>query len=386
MLRMTDLDLSNKRVLIREDLNVPLKEGEITSDARIQASLVAIKFALKANARVMLMSHLGRPVEGTVNPELSLAPVAARLSELLGQEVLLITNYLEEMPEVKPGQVVLFENVRFNFGEKGNSPELAKKLASYCDIFVMDAFASAHRTEASTYGVAEYAPIACAGPLLCKEIDALTQVMENPKKPVLAIIGGSKVSTKLKLLESLSEKVDALIVGGGIANTFLAAEGYDIGSSLYEIDLIDAAEHIIETMRSRDAAVPIPEDVVVAEKMSNEVEAFEEAVGQIATDEKIFDIGTETIKTYVKLIKSAGTILWNGPVGAFEIDQFSTGTEMIANAIAQSKAFSVAGGGDTLAAIEKYQLEDKISYISTGGGAFLAYIEQGSLPAIDILT
>lgn len=385
MKRMSDIDLENKRVLLREDLNVPLKDGEITSDARIQAALPAIKQALKANAKVMVMSHLGRPAEGSTSSEFSLAPVAQRLSELLGQEVQLISDWLNKSFDVESGQVVLLENVRFNYGEKSNDDALAKKMAELCDVFVMDAFATAHRVEASTVGVAKFAKIACAGPLLCKEVDAISQVLENPKKPLLAIVGGSKVSTKLKLLESLASKVDCLIIGGGIANTFLAAEGYDVGDSLYESELLDVAETIKNEMASRGAELPLPEDVLVAEKMSDSAEAFEEIVGQLGEGEKIYDIGTTTAKKYAELIKKAGTILWNGPVGAFEIDQFAYGTQALAEAIAASSGFSVAGGGDTLAAIEKFGLTDSIDYISTGGGAFLAYLESGVLPAIEAL-
>lgn len=385
MRRMSEVDLKKKRVLLREDLNVPMKDRNITSEARIQAALPAIKIAIKANAKVMLMSHLGRPKEGIFNREFSLAPVAVRLSELLKKEVRLISDWLDKPFEVDEGEVVLLENVRFNHGEIKNDETLSKKMAELCDVFVMDAFATAHRVEASTVGVAKFAKIACAGPLLCREIDAISKIIENPKKPLLAVIGGSKVSTKLKLLESLAKKVDCLIVGGGIANTFLAAEGHDVGDSLYEPELLDAAESIKYEMQKRGAELPLPEDVLVSEKMSNDAEAFEEVVGQIGEGEKIYDIGTGTTKKYVELIKNAGTILWNGPVGAFEVDQFAYGTQATAEAIAASKAYSVAGGGDTLAAIEKYNLLDSIDYISTGGGAFLAYVESGSLPAVEAL-
>ncbi|PIQ42906.1 MAG: phosphoglycerate kinase [Gammaproteobacteria bacterium CG11_big_fil_rev_8_21_14_0_20_46_22] len=385
MLTLADVDIKHKRVLLREDLNVPMKDGQIVSDARIKAALPAIKTAIKANARVMVMSHLGRPAEGATPDEFSLAPVAVRLGELLGQEVRLIQDYLDKPFDLGEGEVVLFENVRFNYGERANDAELSQKLANLCDVFVMDAFATAHRVEASTVGVAKFASVACAGPLLTKEIEALKKVLHEPKRPLIAVVGGSKVSTKLKLLESLADKVDTLIVGGGIANTFLAAEGYDIGDSLYEEELLDAAETVKEKMMARNAKLPLPTDVVVAEKMRNDAEAFEESIGQIGEGEKIFDVGSDTAKTYAGLMKEAGTILWNGPVGAFEIDQFSFGTECLAKAIAGSKAYSVAGGGDTLVAIEKYDIADKIDYISTGGGAFLAFIEAGTLPAIEAL-
>lgn len=385
MLTLSDVDLKNKRVLFREDLNVPMKDGVITSDARIKAALPGLQTAIKAKAKVIIMSHLGRPPEGAEPGEFSLAPVAEHLSTLLGQPVRLVSQYLDRPVELEPGEVVLLENVRLNYGEKINDPELAQKLASLCDVFVMDAFATAHRVEASTVGVAQFAPTSCAGPLLVKEVDALNKILKEPKRPLVAVVGGSKVSTKLKLLESLADKVDTLIVGGGIANTFLAAEGYDIGDSLYEEELLDAAETIKRKMDARGAKIPLPTDVVVAEKMRNDVEAFEEAIGQIGEGEKIFDVGSDTAKTYASLMNDAGTILWNGPVGAFEIDQFAYGTECLTKAIANAKGYSVAGGGDTLVAIEKYGVTDKIDYISTGGGAFLAFIEAGTLPAIEAL-
>ena len=384
MLTMSDVDLKGKRVLIREDLNVPLKDGEITSDARIKAAIPSIKAALKSGAAVMLMSHLGRPVPGMISDNLSLQPVAERLSELLKKPVRFEQNWLDGV-EIEAGEVVLFENVRFNIGEKENNADLAKQIAGLCDVFVMDAFATAHRAEASTAGVSAFADVACAGPLLTKEIETLDQVLNNPKKPLLAIVGGAKVSTKLKILDSLSDKVDSLIVGGGIANTFIAANGYDVGDSLFEPDLIDEAERIMKRMEERKAAMPLPVDVVVAERMSADSEAYDEELDQVGGDEKIFDVGPETAKLYEKLIKKAGTILWNGPVGAFEIEQFSKGTEVVAKAIAESDALSIAGGGDTLVAIEKYKLAKKVSYISTGGGAFLAYVEGGELPAITAL-
>lgn len=382
--KMSDLDLKGKRVLIREDFNVPLKNGEITSDLRIRAALPTIKQALKAGAKVMLMSHLGRPTEGGSNEAFSLAPVAQCLSQLLNIEVPLITHWLDGV-NMGDHEVVLLENVRFNAGETGNTAELSKKMAALCDVYVMDAFATSHRMEASTHGIIKYAKEACAGPLLISELDALSKVMEKPARPVVAIIGGSKVSTKLALLDSLVKKVDALIIGGGIANTFLAAEGYTVGRSLHEPDLIDEAERLSLEAKSRDAEIPLPIDVVVAERLSENSEASVRLISQIDDNEKIFDIGPDTIKAFIAIIKKAKTILWNGPVGAFEIEEFAEGTRSLANAIAESKAFKVAGGGDTLAAIEKYQISDKIDYISTGGGAFLTVLEGKPLPVITAL-
>lgn len=384
VLKMSNLKLTNKRVLIREDLNVPLKNGEITSDIRIRAIIPTIKLALKAGAKVMLMSHLGRPEEGVFNAQYSLAPIAKRLSELLETDVPLIQHWTNGFSMAKHN-IVLLENVRFNNGESDNNSDLAKKMAALCDIFVMDAFATAHRSEASTCGIASYAPIACAGPLLVQELEALSAIMENPKRPIVAIVGGSKVSTKLALLDTLSQKVDTLIIGGGIANTFIAAEGYVVGKSLYEADLIDEAERLVVNAKSRGAEIPIPTDVIVAEKLSDDTESSIRLVSQVDDNEKILDIGPDTIKTLAAIIKKAKTILWNGPVGAFEVEQFSRGTEAIANAIADSKGYSVAGGGDTLAAIEKYAIGDKIDYISTGGGAFLSFLEGKKLPAIAAL-
>lgn len=378
--RMTDLDLSNKRVLIREDLNVPLKNGVITSDSRIQAAIPTIRAALKAGAKVMIMSHLGRPEEGVRDPQFSLAPIAAYLSEHL-REVPLIENWINGF-SMQNHDVVLLENVRFNHGEKENNAELARKMGKLCDIFVMDAFGTAHRAEASTCGIIEYAPISCAGPLLIKELETLTKIMKKPQHPVVAIVGGSKVSTKLKLLEALVKKVDYLIVGGGIANTFIAAEGYTIGKSLFEPDLIDEAERLTALAASHGAEIIVPTDVIVGEKLSNDSESAVRLISQIDDLEKIYDIGPDTVKRFASIIKKAKTILWNGPVGAFEIDQFSSGTRAIATAIAESKGFSVAGGGDTLAAIQAYKIEKKIDYISTGGGAFLSFIEGDTLPAI----
>ena len=385
IIKMSDLKLKGKRVLIREDLNVPLKNGEITSDIRIRAALPTIKLALKAGAQVIIASHLGRPTEGVFDEQFSLAPVAARLSKLLKKEVPLISNWNHGIKFDEEHSVVLLENIRFNEGEKSNKKELSQKLAKLCDVYVMDAFATAHRAEASTCGVIEYAPIACAGPLLLGELEALTQIMAKPKHPIVAIVGGSKVSTKLKLLESLVEKVDYLIVGGGIANTFIASEGYAVAKSLYEPDLLDEAERLCLTAKKRGAEIPIPTDVVVAEKLSDESESSIRLVSQVYDNERILDIGPDTIKHLTGIIKKAKTILWNGPVGAFEVEQFSEGTKAIANAIAESSGYSAAGGGDTLAAIETYDLAEKIDYISTGGGAFLAFLEGETLPAIAAL-
>lgn len=382
--KMSDLDLKGKRVLIREDFNVPLKNGEITSDLRIRAALPTIKQALKAGAKVMLMSHLGRPTDGGSNEAFSLAPVARALSEMLKMEVPLIQNWTDSI-NMGDHQVVLLENVRFQHGETANNVELSKKIASICDVFVMDAFATSHRMESSTYGAIKYAKEACAGPLLLSELDAINKIMEKPAHPVVAIIGGSKVSTKLALLESLVKKVDTLIIGGGIANTFLAAEGYTVGRSLHEPDLIDEAERLTQEAKKRDAEIPLPTDVVVAERLTENTEASVRLVSQIDDNEKIFDIGPDTIKAFTAIIKKAKTILWNGPVGAFEIEAFAEGTHALAKAVAESKAFKVAGGGDTLAAIEKYNISSKIDYISTGGGAFLTVLEGKQLPVIAAL-
>ncbi len=381
IIKMSDLKLKDKRVLIREDLNVPLKNGEITSDLRIRAALPTIKLALKAGAKVMVMSHLGRPDEGTFDPQYSLAPIAAKLSELLGIEVPFVQHWINGF-SMGNHQIVLLENVRFHHGETENNQELAKKMAALCDVYVMDAFATSHRSESSTTGVIRYAKIAAAGPLLLTELDALRNIMTKPKTPIVAIVGGSKVSTKLALLDSLSQKVDSLIIGGGIANTFIAAEGYTVGKSLYEPDLIDEAERLTMNAKQRGAEIPLPSDVVVADKLSEDAESSVRLISQVDDGEKILDIGPDTIKKLVGIIKKAKTILWNGPVGAFEVEQFSHGTEAIAEAIAESKGYSVAGGGDTLAAIEKYKIADKIDYISTGGGAFLSFLEGKKLPAI----
>jgi phosphoglycerate kinase len=384
LIKMSDLKLNGKRVLIREDLNVPIKNGVITSDIRIRAAIPTIKEALKGGAKVMIMSHLGRPEEGSHDEHYSLAPVAAHLSTLLKKEVPLISHWVNGF-SMKDHDVVLLENVRFNNGETDNSNDLSQKMAKLCDIFVMDAFATAHRSEASTCGIIQYAPIACAGPLLASEVEALAKIMHNPKKPVVAIVGGSKVSTKLSLLDSLSQKVDCLIVGGGIANTFIAAEGYTVGKSLYEPDLIDEAERLSVAAKKRGADIPIPSDVIVGERLSNDSESSVRLVSQIDDNEKIYDIGPDTTKQLIAIIKKAKTILWNGPVGAFEIEQYSEGTRAIAKAIADSAGFSVAGGGDTLAAIEAYGVANDIDYISTGGGAFLSFLEGKKLPAIQAL-
>jgi phosphoglycerate kinase len=381
---MTSLDLSGKRVLIREDLNVPIKDGAVTSDARIRAALPTIQAALNANGRVMLMSHLGRPEEGKYAEEFSLAPVAKRLTQLLGVPVTLKRDWLNGV-DVAPGEVVLLENVRFNKGEKKNADDLAKKMAALCDVYVMDAFGTAHRAEASTHGVAKYAPIACAGPLLVSELTALELALEKPARPLLAIVGGSKVSTKLTVLESLLGKVDQLIVGGGIANTFLAALGFKVGKSLHEPEMLDICKRLMEQSQRRGIVIPMPTDVVVATEFSAKAEADVKPVAGVADNEMILDIGPDSAEHMSTLIAAAGTVLWNGPVGVFEFDQFGEGTRTLANAIARSKAFSLAGGGDTLAAIEKYGIEDSISYISTGGGAFLEFVEGKKLPAVDIL-
>ncbi|AVV34222.1 phosphoglycerate kinase [Cobetia sp. cqz5-12] len=377
---MTALDLSGKRVLIREDLNVPIRDGQVTSDARIRASLPTIKAARDAGARVMLMSHLGRPTEGEPEDQFSLAPVAAHLGELLGSPVRLINDYLDTAPDVAEGEVVLLENVRFNKGEKKDEESLSRAYAALCDVYVMDAFGTAHRAQASTHGVARFAPDACAGPLLAAELEALEKALAAPRAPMVAIVGGSKVSTKLDVLKALSDKCHQLIVGGGIANTFIAAAGYNVGKSLYEADLLDTARALMDKVE-----IPLPTDVVVATEFSDKAEAVVRAVADVQDDEMILDIGPETASRFGALLKDAGTILWNGPVGVFEIEQFANGTEQLAMAIAESDAFSIAGGGDTLAAIDKYDVESRVSYISTGGGAFLEYVEGKVLPAVAAL-
>jgi phosphoglycerate kinase len=381
---MIDLDLSGKRVLIRQDLNVPVKNGQVTSDIRIQASIPTIQKALAAGAAVMVLSHLGRPVEGEYDSASSLKPVADRLSTLLGKPVRLEKDWLNGI-DIMPGEVVLCENVRFNVGEEKNSDELGKKMAALCDVFVMDAFGTAHRAQASTHSVAKYAPVACAGPLLASELDALGKALKTPVKPLVAIVGGSKVSTKLTVLKSLSEKVDQLIVGGGIANTFIAAAGFPVGKSLYEADLIEEAQRLIAAAKKAGSDIPIPVDVVCAKEFSDTAIATIKKVQDVAEDDLILDIGPITAKQYAEIIKSAGTIVWNGPVGVFEIEQFSHGTQSMAKAIAESSAFSIAGGGDTLAAIDKYGINDQVSYTSTGGGAFLEFLEGKELPAVAVL-
>jgi phosphoglycerate kinase len=383
--RMTDLDLANKRVLIRADLNVPQDaSGKITDDTRIRASIAGIRMALNAGAAVMVTSHLGRPTEGQWSEAESLAPIARRLAELLGQSVDLKRDYLEGV-DVKPGQVVLLENCRYNKGEKKNSDDLAKKYAALCDVYVNDAFGTAHRAEASTHGVARFAKEVCAGPLLAGELDALGKALATPKRPLVAIVAGSKVSTKLTILKALAGKVDQLVVGGGIANTFLAAMGKPIGKSLAEADLLAEAKEIIALMRARGADVPIPVDVVCGKEFSATAAATTKSVDDVAADDMIFDIGPRTTRMLADKMKSAGTIVWNGPVGVFEFDQFGKGTETLARAIADSSAFSIAGGGDTVAAIAKYGITDKVSYISTGGGAFLEFLEGKKLPAVEVL-
>jgi phosphoglycerate kinase len=389
VLRFTDLCAQGKakgqRVFIRADLNVPQDDaGNITEDTRIRASVPCIQMALDAGAAVMVTSHLGRPTEGQFKPEDSLAPVARRLAELLGREVPLVANWVDGV-KVEPGQLVLLENCRVNKGEKKNDPELARKMAALCDIFVHDAFGTAHRAEASTYGIAQFAKIACAGPLLAAEIDAITKALAHPKRPLVAIVAGSKVSTKLTILKALARNVDQLIVGGGIANTFMLAAGLKIGKSLAEADLVAEARAVIEAMKARGADVPIPTDVVTAKTFAADAPASVKAAAQVADDDLILDIGPQTARRLAEQLKSAGTIVWNGPVGVFEFDAFAKGTETIARAIAQSKAFSIAGGGDTLAAIAKYGIEQDIGYISTGGGAFLEVLEGKTLPAFEIL-
>ena len=385
VLKMTDLDLSGKRVLIRQDLNVPIKDGKVASDKRIRASLPSIEFAVNAGAQVMLMSHLGRPTEGEYADEFSMRPAAEHLSGLLGKEVRLVANYLEQAPELNDGEVVLLENVRFNKGEKKNDENLAKQYASLCDIYVMDAFGTAHRAQASTHGAGQYAPAACAGPLLAGELEALGKALGNPARPMAAIVGGSKVSTKLTVLESLSGVVDQLIPGGGIANTFIAASGYNVGKSLYEEDLVPEAKRLMEAARAKGGEIPVPTDVVVGKEFSESAEAVVKKVADVADDDMIFDIGPETAARFAEMMKSAGTIVWNGPVGVFEFDQFGEGTRILGIAIAASDAFSIAGGGDTLAAVDKYGIADKVSYISTGGGAFLEFLEGKKLPAVAML-
>ncbi len=383
---MTDLDLAGKRVLIRQDLNVPLKDGVVADDTRIQASLPTIQMAIKAGAKVMIMSHLGRPTEGEFEHRYSLAPVANYLSALLAQPVRLEQNWLEsESLSIDDGEVVLCENVRFNIGEGADDEALSKRMAGLCDIYVMDAFGTAHRAQASTHGVAKFAPIACAGPLLAGELDALEKALDNPARPMVAIVGGSKVSTKLTVLESLSKMVDQLIVGGGIANTFIAAEGNNVGNSLYEEELLSTCTKLTTEAKARGADIPVPIDVVCGKEFSESALATTKSASSVEDDDMIFDIGPKTASQLADILKNAGTIVWNGPVGVFEFNQFGEGTKEIAMAIAESKAFSIAGGGDTLAAVSKYKISDDVSYISTGGGAFLEFLEGKKLPAVEVL-
>lgn len=384
VLRMTDLDLAGKRVLIREDLNVPIEGGRITSDARIRAALPSIRAALERGARVILLSHLGRPKEGEFSIENSLAPVAVRLQELLGQPVRFASDWLDGV-ECAIGEVVLCENVRFNKGEKKDDEALSRRMAALCDVFVMDAFGTAHRAEASTHGVARFAKVACAGPLLVGELEALERALAKPARPLVAIVAGSKVSTKLTVLESLLGKVDQLIVGGGIANTFLAATGMAVGKSLHEAEMLDTARALLAQAKARGARIPLPTDVVVAPRFAADAPATVRPVAEVGAEELILDIGPQTAAEFAAILQSAGTILWNGPVGVFEFDQFGGGTRAVAEAISRSPAFSLAGGGDTLAAIEKYGVEQGISYISTGGGAFLEFVEGKTLPAVAAL-
>ncbi|MGB0833754.1 MAG: phosphoglycerate kinase [Psychrobium sp.] len=384
VIKMSDLALSGKRVLIREDLNVPVKDGVVTSDARLRAALPSIKLALEQNASVMVMSHLGRPTEGEFDAQYSMQPVVDYLNDALEVNVRLVSDYLDGV-EVAAGELVIFENVRFNVGEKKNDDALAQKLAALCDVFVMDAFGTAHRAQASTHGVAKFAPVACAGPLLAGELEALGKALDNPARPMVAIVGGSKVSTKLTVLESLSTVVDQLVVGGGIANTFIAAAGHEVGKSLYEADLIDNAKTLTANAQSNGGDIPVPTDVVVAGEFSPNAAATLKSVSDVNDEDMIFDIGPDSAKALCDILENAGTIVWNGPVGVFEFDQFGEGTKAIAQAIANSSAFSIAGGGDTLAAVDKYDIADKVSYISTGGGAFLEFLEGKKLPAVAIL-
>jgi len=384
-IKLTDLDLAGKRILIRADMNVPVKDGKVTSDARITASMPTIALCANAGAKVMVMSHRGRPEEGKVDEENSMSPIADVMAEKLGKDVRLIKDYLDNAPEVAGGEVVLLENVRFNAGEKKDDEALSKKYAALCDIFVMDAFGTAHRAQASTHGVGVQAPVACAGLLLSSELDSLAKALAKPARPMVAIVGGSKVSTKLTVLEALSEKVDQLVVGGGIANTFLAAMGHNVGKSLYEADLVDTAKALIKKMEERGASIPIATDVVCAKEFAEDAEATLKDASEVLDDDMIFDIGPDSAKVLAEIIEKAGTIIWNGPVGVFEFDQFGEGTKTVSMAIANSPGFSLAGGGDTIAAIQKYDIYDKVTYISTAGGAFLEYLEGKVLPAVAML-
>ncbi|NEX19784.1 phosphoglycerate kinase [Thiorhodococcus mannitoliphagus] len=384
-IKLSDLDLAGKRVLIRSDLNVPVKDGKVTSDARITASMPTFEHCLKAGAKVMVMSHLGRPEEGVFSEENSLKPVAEDLGAKMGREVRLVRDYLETAPEVADGELVLLENVRFNKGEKKDAEDLAKQYAALCDVFVMDAFGTAHRAQASTHGAGKFAPTACAGLLLSEELDALSKALANPARPMVAIVGGSKVSTKLTVLEALSEKVDQLVVGGGIANTFLAAAGHNVGKSLCEHDLIPTAQALMKKMTARGATIPIATDVVCGKQFDENEPAVAKSADEVADDDMIFDIGPDSAQALADIIAKAGTIVWNGPVGVFEFDQFGAGTKTVSMAIADAPGFSLAGGGDTIAAIQKYDIYDKVSYISTAGGAFLEYLEGKTLPAVAML-
>ncbi len=385
VIKMTDLDLNGKRVLIREDLNVPIVDGEVGDDTRIRASLPTMQKAIEAGAKVMVMAHLGRPTEGEYDEQFSLAPVARHLSKVLGKEVRLVKDYLDNAPELADGELVLLENIRFNVGEKKNDEALSRKYAALCDVYVMDAFGTAHRAQASTHGAGQFAPVACAGPLLAAELEALGSALDNPARPMVAIVGGSKVSTKLTVLESLSKIVDQLVVGGGIANTFIAAAGHNVGNSLYEADLIDTCKSLTAAAEARGGNIPVPTDVVCGKEFSSTAEAILKPVSEVEDDDMIFDIGPDSAAELAEILKKAGTIVWNGPVGVFEFDQFGEGTKAIALAIAESDAFSIAGGGDTLAAVAKYDIADKVSYISTGGGAFLEFLEGKKLPAVAML-
>jgi len=384
-IKLTDLDLSGKRVLIRADLNVPVKDGKVTSDARITASMPTIELCMKSGAKVMVFSHRGRPEEGVVDAENSMQPIADDMSAKLGKDVPLVPDYLDSPPDLEEGDVVLLENVRFNKGEKKDNEELAKKYAGLCDVFVMDAFGTAHRAQASTHGVGKFAPVACAGLLLSAELDALTKALAEPARPMVAIVGGSKVSTKLTVLESLSEKVDQLVVGGGIANTFLKAVGKNVGKSLCEDDLVDTARALIEKMKGRGANIPIATDVVCGKNFAEDEPAVLKSADDVEDDDMIFDIGPDSAKELAEIISQAGTIVWNGPVGVFEFDQFGGGTKTVSMAIANADGFSLAGGGDTIAAIQKYDIYDKVTYISTAGGAFLEFLEGKKLPAVAML-
>ncbi|MDQ6994439.1 MAG: phosphoglycerate kinase [Mariprofundaceae bacterium] len=385
VIKMTDLDLAGKRVLIRQDLNVPITDGKVSSDKRIRASLATIEHCVKAGAKVLVMSHLGRPTEGSPEEKFSLAPVAAHMSGLLNQDVRLLKDYLGADIDIADGEVALLENVRFNVGEKKNEEALSKQYAALCDIYVMDAFGTAHRAQASTHGAGTYAPVACAGPLLSGELEALGKALDNPARPMVAIVGGSKVSTKLTVLESLSTIVDQLVVGGGIANTFIAAAGLPVGKSLYEEDLVDTCKKLTINAEAKGGSIPVPTDIVCAKEFSPTAEATLKKADECLDDDMIFDIGPDSSAALAEIIMNAGTIVWNGPVGVFEFDQFGEGTKAISMAIAESKAFSIAGGGDTLAAVDKYNIADKVSYISTGGGAFLEFLEGKKLPAVAML-